>query len=93
MIEILIDGFIRLLANTIFGSPLIFSFVFLFIVVILLLLSRCSIEQAIIFLLIPTYYLNEEMLTGVAGSSVLGILALFNAYILFKNIQKLIGAN
>ena len=90
MIETLIDGFIWMMTNTIFGNSLIFAFVFLFIIIILLFLSKCSMEQILIFLLIPVYCFDGNILTGIAGKSILGVLILFNSYVLFKNIQKLL---
>lgn len=87
-LDIAINGFIYLFSNTILGSALLFMLLFVFILAIFLLISKCSLEQIMIFILIPLYSAKDTLLTGFLGMSFLIIVGFIDAYILFKNITS-----
>lgn len=87
-IDVAINGFIYLFSNTILGSSLLFMLLFIFILAIFLLISKSSLEQIMIFILIPLYSAKDTLLTGLLGMSFLAIVGFIDAYILFKNISS-----
>lgn len=89
-LDTLIDGFIYLFSNTVFGSTILFMFFFLILVGLILFISKCSIEQVLIFLLIPVYSAKDTLLTGAIGISFLAILGFINGYFLYNQIIKFV---
>lgn len=89
-LDTFIEGFIYLLSNTVFGSTILFMFFFIILLSLFLLISRCSIEQVMIFLLIPIYSAKDTLLTGGIGISLLAIIAFINGYFLFNHISKFV---
>jgi len=87
----LIDGFIYLMSDVVFGSALLFAIVFLFFCVIALIIVKTPFDTVINFLIIPAWYFKDNILSGVAGASFVALIVIFNAYILYKNINKFIG--
>jgi len=87
----LVDGFVYMMVNSIFGSALLFALFFIFIVISLLFVAKCSLDQIFIFMLIPSYYFfNGGLLVGLAGGSIFALVAFINSFLLYRNISKII---
>jgi hypothetical protein len=65
---------------------------FIFIVVAILFIAKCSLDQIFIFILIPSYYFfNGGLLTGLAGGSIFALVCFVNSFLLYKNISKIVS--
>ena len=91
IIDTLIEGFIHLMVNTIFGNALLFVIVFVLLIGVLMMISGSSIEQILIFSIIPVYSVKDTILTGAMGISFLAILGFVNAYFLYKHLTRIMA--
>ena len=87
----LTEGFVYLMSEVVFGSPEIFFLFFALIIVGFLLFAKCSVDQMIIFLIIPAWFFRDNLLGGILGSTIVALIVMFNGFILYKNITKLIN--
>lgn len=87
----LTEGFVYLFSEVVFGSPALFFLFFALIIIGFLIFSKCSVDQMMIFLLIPAWFFRYNLLGGILGGTIVALIVMFNGFILYKNITKLIN--
>jgi len=79
------------LANGIFGNSTLFAVFIIFVIALIMILSRTPLNQSIVFLTLPIYALSKSgYFGGIVSSSILPLTIIFLGTMLASNIKKLV---
>jgi hypothetical protein len=87
----LIDAVIYFFSDVVFGNATLFAIMFMLFCAVLLIICRTHIDSILVFMLVPIWFFKNNLLAGAIGIGIVGVIVLFDSYILFKNIQKFIN--